>query len=72
VLHLLDPARSPSTGCSLCHGHFLPVATQFFAELPPTLDAARRWLTAAHNAVNARLDKPELTYEQAKIANNWV
>lgn len=50
--------------CASCREHF----AKLLAETPPALDSRQafsRWLVDAHNAVNRRIGKPIVTYEDA-------
>jgi hypothetical protein len=53
--------------CSICSNHWRAIAPTIDTS---SRDAALKWSIDVHNAVNKRLHKPELSYEQAIAAMN--
>lgn len=54
-------------GCSSCQRDFRRILKNH----PPRFDDWERWTWEIHNAVNARLGKPEFTFEQACKIWGW-
>ena len=72
VLSLLDPSRNPSTGCIDCYRKFAQyVAALRMRPLHDRYDA-RIWLHKIHNQVNLRLEKPQITFQEASKLNFWT
>ncbi len=69
VLDLLNPFTNPSLGCQACWLEFTQGITK--ADLT-TRESAQHWLHEFHNSVNVRLDKPEITFDEAAQINFWT
>jgi hypothetical protein len=54
-------------GCSTCRRDF----RKLLEINPPRFDDWQRWTWQAHNAVNAHLNKPQLTWDQACQQWDW-
>tara|TARA_R110000851_G_scaffold39729_3_gene100700 strand:- start:4335 stop:5009 length:675 start_codon:yes stop_codon:yes gene_type:complete len=71
ALKLLNPLHAPRIGCSDCFREFGGFVSKLRLHPIHNLDSAREWLFNTHNAVNAKIGKPVITYEQAKKLNRW-
>lgn len=71
VSDMLDPAKSPVTGCRECYNEWRYNLAAIRNTPPNNVQQARDWLWRVHNAVNARIGKPTLTFEQASEQNLW-
>jgi len=71
VLQMLNPTTNPSIGCVECFEHFTKIVEDSEEEIADQ-QSARVWLVNAHNKVNATLEKPLVTFEQAATQNFWV
>lgn len=71
ALKLLNPIHAPRIGCSDCFREFSSHVVKLRMSPIHNLDSAREWLFNTHNAINARLGKPVISYEQAKKLNRW-
>lgn len=63
--------KDPNLGCEECAGHF----AEYVAKNPylgiGASETAQKWSYAFHSAVNARLRKPNLTFQQAASMWGW-
>lgn len=71
VLGMLNPNVNPTLGCIRCHGEWSNELQKIRLQPPATQEDARKWLHAVHNSVNARLEKPSISYAQACVLNFW-
>jgi hypothetical protein len=58
--------EDPVVGCSECSGHM-----RAWLSSHPVSGDPRKWSHGFHNAVNARLGKPQLTFERASVIHAW-
>jgi hypothetical protein len=57
--------------CGDCKQHW----TKLVGDLPPdfaSLEGYRRWTVAAHNAVNSRIGKPPMPFEEVSRTRRWT
>lgn len=71
VLDLLNPALNPNIGCQDCYLEFSRAYGNLTISPPKNRTDARQWLWAFHNSVNARIGKPEITFDTAVRLNYW-
>jgi len=71
LVDMLNPAICPTLGCDACHVEASKKLVELQRNPPKTISEARRFLWTFHNEVNARIEKPILTFEQAEKANLW-
>jgi len=72
TLKLLNPIHAPRIGCADCFREFGTHIVKLRMNPIHDLDSAREWLFNTHNAINERLGKPVITYEQANKLNRWT
>ena len=58
--------RIPKFGCACREGF-----ERILRKIPPRFDDWHKWTWEAHNAVNAKLGKPEITFDEACQQWNW-
>lgn len=71
VLDLLNPNTNSELGCNDCYREWGMLVEDLKKNPGMDRDGARKWLWEAHNAVNKRIGKRELTFEQAAKAAFW-
>lgn len=71
VLLMLSPASNPVLGCIKCYTEFDSELSQIRMSPPMTQEDARRWLWSLHNKINSKLNKKQLTFEEAAKVNFW-
>lgn len=72
VVDMLNPSTNPRLGCEECHTKAAMMLNQLIHNPPADIAAARDWLYRSHNAVNARLDKPQIELSEAARSNFWT
>jgi hypothetical protein len=68
----LDPNVNPTTGCAECFIHFGAALADLRNRPRYTQAEAREWLWRVMNGANSRKGVPEMTFEQAALANHWT
>ena len=68
---MLDPIRSPSTGCAKCHGEWKAILRDTPPDAVNSEADAARWTFDAHQRVNAKIGKMPQTWRGAARIHSW-
>lgn len=71
VSHMLDPARSPSTGCAKCHAEWKSILRDSPRDAVNSEAEAAAWTFSAHNRVNQKMGKLPVTWRGAARLHSW-
>lgn len=68
---MLDPRRSPSTGCAKCHAEWQGILHDSPPDAVNNEQDAAAWTFLAHNRVNAKIGKMPMTWRGAARMHSW-